>query len=58
MITRLAHGGVCVPDCGAAVAFHRDVLGMTVPSPPDVMDDANMGELLANPARPYYAQWN
>ena len=39
MITGLAHSGVCVQDCDAAVAFYRDVLGMTVLSPPYVMDD-------------------
>src|ERR1700689_1806232 len=37
MITGLAHSGVCVPDCEAAVAFYRDVLGMRVLSPPYVM---------------------
>ena len=53
MITGLAHSGVCVQDCEAAVAFYRDVLGMTVLSPPYVMDnDAirdDMGELLPDP---------
>ncbi|HYB34462.1 MAG TPA: VOC family protein [Mycobacterium sp.] len=29
MITGLAHTGVCVPDCEAAVAFYRDLLGLT-----------------------------
>ncbi len=53
MITGLAHAGVCVPDCEAAVAFYRDVLGLRVLSPPYVMagnairDD--MGELVADP---------
>lgn len=53
MITGLAHTGVCVPDCEAAVAFYRDVLGLRVLSPPYVMtgnairDD--MGELVADP---------
>jgi catechol 2,3-dioxygenase-like lactoylglutathione lyase family enzyme len=54
MITGLAHTGVCVPDCDAAVAYYRDVLGFTVLSPPYVMDGdairADMGELLADPA--------
>ena len=54
MITGLAHTGVCVPDCEAAVAFYRDVLGFTVLSPPYVMDGdairADMGELLTDPA--------
>jgi catechol 2,3-dioxygenase-like lactoylglutathione lyase family enzyme len=53
MITGLAHSGVCVEDCEAAVAFYRDVLGMTVLSPPYVMDDDtirdDMGELMADP---------
>ncbi len=53
MITGLAHTGVCVPDCDAAVAFYRDVLGLRVLSPPYVMagnairDD--MGELVSDP---------
>lgn len=53
MITGLAHSGVCVPDCDAAVAFYRDVLGLRVLSPPYVMagnairDD--MGELVSDP---------
>ena len=54
MITGLAHTAVCVPDCDAAVAFYRDVLGFTVLSPPYVMDGdairADMGELLPEPA--------
>ena len=54
MITGLAHTGVCVPDCEAAVAFYRDVLGLRVLSPPYVMtgnairDD--MGELVSDPS--------
>lgn len=50
----MAHTGVCVPDCEAAVAFYRDVLGLRVLSPPYVMtgnairDD--MGELMADPS--------
>ena len=52
MITGLAHTGVCVPDCEAAVAYYRDVLGFTVLSPPYVMDGdairADMGELRAD----------
>ncbi|OBH23597.1 lactoylglutathione lyase-like lyase [Mycobacterium sp. E342] len=54
MITGVAHTGVCVPDCEAAVAFYRDVLGLRVLSPPYVMtgnairDD--MGELVADPS--------
>jgi len=54
VITGLAHAGVCVPDCEAAVAFYRDVLGLRVLSPPYVMtgnairDD--MGELVSDPS--------
>lgn len=54
VITGLAHTGVCVPDCEAAVAFYRDVLGLRVLSPPYVMtgnairDD--MGELVSDPS--------
>jgi catechol 2,3-dioxygenase-like lactoylglutathione lyase family enzyme len=33
----LAHTGVCVPDVEAAVAWYRDVLGLTVLSPPYLM---------------------
>jgi len=53
VITGLAHTGVCVPDCEAAVAFCRDVLGLRVLSPPYLMagnaisDD--MGELVSDP---------
>jgi catechol 2,3-dioxygenase-like lactoylglutathione lyase family enzyme len=54
VITGLAHTGVCVPDCEAAVAFYRDVLGLRVLSPPYVMDGEairdDMGELVADPA--------
>ncbi|MGB6209954.1 VOC family protein [Mycobacterium sp.] len=53
VITGLAHSGVCVPDCEAAVAFYRDVLGMRVLSAPYVMaGDAireDMGELVSDP---------
>jgi catechol 2,3-dioxygenase-like lactoylglutathione lyase family enzyme len=53
MITGVAHTGVSVPDCEEAVRFYRDVLGMTVLSPPYVMDnDAirnDMGELMPDP---------
>jgi catechol 2,3-dioxygenase-like lactoylglutathione lyase family enzyme len=49
----MAHTGVCVPDCEAAVAFYRDVLGLRVLSPPYVMaGDAirdDMGQLVADP---------
>ncbi len=53
MITGLAHTGVCVPDCEAAVAFYRDVLGLRVLSPPYVMSGnairVDMGELVSDP---------
>ncbi|HTQ16848.1 VOC family protein [Mycobacterium sp.] len=53
MITGLAHSGVCVPDCEAAVAFYRDVLGLRVLSPPYVMAGNairnDMGELVSDP---------
>jgi len=54
VITGLAHTGVCVPDCDAAVAFYRDVLGLRVLSPPYVMSGNairdDMGELVADPS--------
>lgn len=54
MISGVAHTGVCVPDCEAAVAFYRDVLGLQVLSPPYVMDGEaireDMGELVPDPA--------
>ena len=54
MITGVAHSGVCVADCEAAVAYYRDVLGLEVLSPPYVMDgDAirdDMSELVSDPA--------
>jgi len=34
VITGLAHTGMCVPDCQAAVAYYRDVLGFTVLADP------------------------
>jgi catechol 2,3-dioxygenase-like lactoylglutathione lyase family enzyme len=53
VITGLAHSGVCVPDCEAAVAFYRDVLGLRVLSPPYVMSGNairnDMGELVSDP---------
>lgn len=53
MIEGLAHTAVCVPDCDAAVAWYRDVLGLEVLSPPYVMEGdalrADMGELVADP---------
>ena len=53
MITGLAHTGVCVSDCEAAVAFYREVLGLHVLSPPYVMAGNairnDMGELVPDP---------
>jgi catechol 2,3-dioxygenase-like lactoylglutathione lyase family enzyme len=53
VITGLAHTAVCVPDVDAAVAWYRDVLGLTVLSPPYLMEGdaiaADMGELIADP---------
>ncbi|HVT65618.1 MAG TPA: VOC family protein [Mycobacteriales bacterium] len=53
MITGLAHTGLCVPDLEAAVAWYRDVLGLTVLSPPYLMEGdaiaADMGELIPQP---------
>jgi catechol 2,3-dioxygenase-like lactoylglutathione lyase family enzyme len=51
---RLAHTAICVPDVDAAVAWYESVLGLTVLSPPYLIEgDAittDMGELL--PSRP------
>ena len=53
VITGLAHTGVCVPDCEAAVAFYRDVVGLRVLSPPYVMAGNairnDMGEPVSTP---------
>jgi catechol 2,3-dioxygenase-like lactoylglutathione lyase family enzyme len=52
-VTGIAHSAVCVADCDAAVAWYRDVLGMTVLSPPYRMDgdaiERDMGELVPSP---------
>jgi methylmalonyl-CoA/ethylmalonyl-CoA epimerase len=37
----VAHIGVAVPDLEAALAFYRDVLGIT-PGPPEVVDGATI----------------
>jgi catechol 2,3-dioxygenase-like lactoylglutathione lyase family enzyme len=51
--TRIAHSAICVPDCEAAVAWYRDVLGMTVLSPPYRMDgpeiEHDMASLVPSP---------
>jgi catechol 2,3-dioxygenase-like lactoylglutathione lyase family enzyme len=53
VITGLAHTALHVADCEAAVAWYRDVLGLTVLSPPYRMEgDAitnDMGELVPAP---------
>ena len=52
MLVGLAHAAICVPDIEAAVGWYRDVLGLTVLSPPYLMEgDAitrDMGALLPN----------
>lgn len=49
-ITGTAHAGVCVPDVAAAAEWYRDVLGMTILSPPFLMAgediERDMGELI------------
>lgn len=54
VITGLAHAGVCVADCEAAVEFYRDVLGLRVLSPPYIMSGNaihdDMGEPVSDPA--------
>jgi catechol 2,3-dioxygenase-like lactoylglutathione lyase family enzyme len=53
MITGLAHTALHVPDVEAAVAWYREVLGLSVLSPPYLMEGAqitaDMGELLPAP---------
>ena len=53
MITGLAHTAICVPDVDAAVTWYRDVLGLSVLSPPYLMEGEqiaqDMGELIAEP---------
>lgn len=53
MITGLAHTALHVADVEAAVAWYRDVLGLTVLSPPyEMKGDAitnDMGELVPSP---------
>jgi len=53
VITSLAHTAVCVPDVDAAVDWYRSVLGMTVLSPPVLMEgnaiERDMGELVPSP---------
>ena len=53
MLTGLAHTAVCVPDVEAATRWYRDVLGLTVLSPPYRMEggqiERDMGELVPSP---------
>jgi catechol 2,3-dioxygenase-like lactoylglutathione lyase family enzyme len=53
MLTGLAHVAVCVPDVEAAVAWYESVLGLTVLSPPYLIEgdaiEHDMGELLPAP---------
>lgn len=50
-----AHAGVCVADVEEAVTWYRDVLGMTVLSPPYLIEgpdiERDMGELIPAPVR-------
>jgi methylmalonyl-CoA/ethylmalonyl-CoA epimerase len=41
---QIAHVGVAVPDLSAALAFYRDVLGLT-PHPPETADGATIVSL-------------
>ena len=41
---RIAHVGIAVPDIEAALAFYRDVLGLT-PRPPETADGATIVSL-------------
>lgn len=53
VITGMAHTAVCVPDVDAAVEWYRSVLGLTVLSPPYLVDGEDiardMGELVPAP---------
>ena len=53
MITGVAHTAVCVPDVDAAVEWYRSVLGLTVLSPPYLVEgdaiERDMGELVPSP---------
>ena len=53
MITGLAHTAVCVADVDTAVTWYRDVLGLTVLSPPYRMEgeeiERDMGALVPSP---------
>jgi catechol 2,3-dioxygenase-like lactoylglutathione lyase family enzyme len=53
VLTGLAHSAICVPDVDAAVAWYESVLGLTVLSPPYLMEgpevERDMGELIPEP---------
>ena len=53
MITGVAHTAVCVPDVDAAVSWYESVLGLTVLSPPYLVEgddiERDMGELVPSP---------
>jgi catechol 2,3-dioxygenase-like lactoylglutathione lyase family enzyme len=53
VITGIAHTAVCVPDVDAAVDWYRSVLGLTVLSPPYLVEgdaiEHDMGELVPTP---------
>lgn len=53
MITGIAHTAVCVPNVEAAVEWYRSVLGLTVLSPPYLVEgdaiERDMGELVPSP---------
>jgi catechol 2,3-dioxygenase-like lactoylglutathione lyase family enzyme len=53
VITGLAHTALCVDDVEAAVAWYRDVLGLTVLSPPYRVEgeaiERDMGALVPSP---------
>src|SRR5579872_6690013 len=53
MLTGFAHAAICVPDVDAAVRWYADTLGLTVLSPPYLMEGEaigrDMGELLPSP---------
>ena len=53
MITGIAHTAVCVPDVDRAVEWYRSVLGLTVLSPPYLVEgdaiEHDMGELVPSP---------
>lgn len=53
MITGVAHTAVCVPDVDAAVSWYESVLGLTVLSPPYLVEgddiERDMGELIPSP---------